>query len=292
MKRWIILGACLCLSLQACNSSSTTPAGIIQHQTLFVANSQTSGAVTMFQTPLSSSSTSNGALSGVANHPDGLCTGPAGQLVVTAGGAGFQTWLTPANGASPSFTNSPSSVISVDCAFDAAGDLYVVDEFGAILVFPAFHQGSSPGTSITTGINTPVSVATDPAGNLYVSNNHTLTIYNALGSGNTLQHTISGAGGSGIEFGPDGNIYIADFTTSGQVDVFVPPFLNTSVRDHHISPPGATTCHDVAFDRAGDLYVTCTNASVAGTGIYVYAPPYSGAPVELDTANAFGIAIL
>jgi hypothetical protein len=284
------LGA-VALLLQACNTTNSpffTPP-----QTLYSSSRTTSGAVSLFQLPLTSSSASTGALASVAGFPTGMCASSSGLLVEAASGpAEFQVWSAPASGVGPSFNVALGIGPNPrDCAFDGAGNLYVVDEQGFILVYPSFHQGSSAGTPIGSGINTPVGVTTDPSGNVFVSNNHTITEYGPLAGGNTLLLTINGNGGQGIKFGPDGNLYVADFTTGGKVDVFVPPFTNTSTFDHQISPPGATAVGSLAFDRVANLYVTGVNGSLAGKGIYVYAPPYTGAPVELDTALAGGIAI-
>lgn len=281
------------LLLQACNGSTAPFFGPLSPGTVYTSSGTSSGAVSIFQVPLTSSSTSSGALANVAGFPSGMCASSSGSLVVTANiPVEFQVWSAPASGASPSFNVALGAGPNLrDCAFDGAGNLYVVDELGSILVYPSFHQGSSAGTPIGSGINTPVGVTTDPSGNVFVSNNHTITEYGPLSGGNTLLHTINGNGGQGIKIGPDGNLYCADFTTSGKVDVFVPPFTNTSTFDHEISPPGATAVGSLAFDRAANLYVTAVNGSSAGKGIYVYAPPYTGTPVELDTALAGGIAI-
>jgi hypothetical protein len=277
--------------LQACTTSNIATF-FAPPQTLYTSSGVSPGAVTLFMLPLTSTSTSTGALTGVANLPGGMCVSPSGTLVVIAGSpAELQVWSAPASGASPSFNVALGVTTPRDCAFDVVGNLYVVDELGRIFVYPSFNQGSSAGTPITSGINTPVGVTTDPSGNVFVSNNHTITEYSLLSGGNTLLHTINGNGGQGIKLGPDGNLYVANFTTDGKIDVFVPPFTNTSTVDHQISPPGATFLAYMAFDRAANLYVSGTNGSSAGKGIYVYAPPYTGTPVELDTALAGGLAI-
>jgi hypothetical protein len=274
----------LAVFTQACSSSSISPP-VVPPQMLYVSNANTPGAVSLFQLPLTSSSAPSGSLNNVGNIPVGICASSSGMLVVTApGSTEVQAWSSPASGASPSFNVALAAGLDPEgCAFDAAGNLYIANSIGSILVYPTFSQGSSAGTPIISGINTPVGVATDSGGNVYVADNHTITIYGPLSGGNTLLHTISGVNGAtGIKIGPDGNMYAANFTTAGKIDVFVPPFVDTSTFNHQISPPGATDLRYLAFDRAGNLYVTAANGSAAHSGIYVYAPPYTGTPVELD----------
>jgi streptogramin lyase len=272
--------------LQGCNNANSVVG--LPPQTLFLSNGSVSGAIAIFALPLTTSSTATGGLAGAGFKPSGMCVGPGGMLLSMGGSA--QVWLAPVNGASSTFT-IPIASGSADCAFDASGNLYIAQS-GAVAVYPSFHQGSAAGTPITSGISGPIGVATDPAGNVYVASLKTITIYSSLASGNALQHTLTGANGArGVKIGPDGNMYAAGFSDPAKIDVILPPFLNSSTFDHQLSPPGAIFCTYMALDRAGSLYAVCVTGSTPFSAVYVYTPPYSGAPLELDTAGAIGIAI-
>lgn len=286
------LGA-VALLLEACNTSTTAPF-FASPQTLYASNNSGTGAVAIVPLPLTSASASTGTLANVDANPRGMCASPAGQLVLGAA-QNLEVWSAPANGAAPSFTVAlGANAFANDCAFDAAGDLYVAND-GApsqnVLVYPAFSQGSAQTTPIATGVAFPFGVTTDASGDVFVENSTNITEYSPLGAGNALLHIFGVINNSkGLKIGPDGNLYVANGATVGKVDVFLPPFTNASTFDHQLSPPNATLISYFAIDRGHNLYVSASTTS-GFSAIYVYTPPYAGTPLEVDIADVDGIAI-
>ncbi len=285
------LGAVVLL-LQACTTSSS-PA-ILPPLMLYASNNSGTGAVAILSLPLTSASASTGALANVDANPRGMCVSPAGLLVLGAS-QNLEVWSAPANGAAPSFTVAlGANAFANDCAFDAAGDLYVAND-GApsqnILVYSAFSQGSAQAAPITSGVAFPFGVTADVSGDVFVANATNITEYSPLSAGNALLHTFGVIhNAEGLKIGPDGNLYVANGATTGKVDVFVPTFTNSSTFDHQLAPPNATLITYFAFDRGRNLYVSASTTS-GFSAIYVYTPPYAGTPLEVDVADVDGIAI-
>ena len=125
-------------------------------------------------------------------------------------------------------------------ALDAAGRLYVTNtlntgfsSYNAIMVYSAGATGNAaPVDSIVgdkTGLSTPVAIALDAAGRIYVANywNSTVTVYAAGASGNVAP--IDSIGGSntglylpdGIAVDPVGHlVYVAN--PNGSITVYAP----------------------------------------------------------------------
>jgi uncharacterized protein YjiK len=154
----------------------------------------------------------------------------AGVVSTLAGTAGV-TGSTDATGAAASF-NGPQGV-----ATDSAGNLYVADSGNytirkitaagvvSTLAGTAGVRGSTDGTGAAASFNSPIGVATDGAGNVYVGDtgNHTIRKITAAGVVSTLAGTAgltgstdaTGAAASfnepqGVATDSAGNIYVAD----------------------------------------------------------------------------------
>lgn len=105
----------------------------------------------------------------------------------------------------------------------------------------------------------PEGIAADPRGNIYAasfdfSGNNNIYVFGADGA---LADTIalSGHVPLGMQWGPDGRLYVADFGTGAVLQVQV---ASHKVRSFPICTGAGSTCalNAIAFDGAGTLYVS------------------------------------
>jgi sugar lactone lactonase YvrE len=106
----------------------------------------------------------------------------------------------------------------------------------------------------------PEGIAADAAGNIYAASldfSGTNNIY-VFGSNGRLKDTIAlnGHVPLGMQFGPDGKLYVADFG-NGAVLQLAPPG-HAITRTYLVCAGGGTTCglNAIAFDGSGLLYVS------------------------------------
>jgi hypothetical protein len=155
-------------------------------------------------------------------------------------------------------------------------------------------MGSSIHSTIPLG-TAAVGVATDLAGDVFSDALTSIREFSPLASGNTQTATFGVGGGFGLLIGPDGNLYFADGTATNKIDVYLPSQFHdgTTMPDHTITLLGAVLVYFLAFDRAGNLYATAQLPGGTTYAVYVFAPPYTGAPtvVNLGAMHAFGIAV-
>lgn len=155
---------------------------------------------------------------------------------------------------------------------------------------------SVPSLVIPTAAD-PSSIAVDANGNLVVAVGSgfslgRLDVFNApLSSSSTPVATIGiPPVGSNVwtingpmAISPAGDLYATAYPDV--VDVVRHPFGNTTRPSSPLAPPGLAGTSGVAFDRAGNLYVSAwrfhpSNPIADPNEILVYAPPYDGAAVE------------
>jgi hypothetical protein len=226
---------------------------------------------------------------------------PAGVVRTLAGTAGrFGT--TDGAGAAARFS-FPSGV-----ATDSAGNVYVADsgvwtgglgetDFGnhvirritpagvvTTLAGTAGMAGSTDGTGVAARFNTPLGVATDSAGNVYVADTYNSTIRKITPAGvvTTLAGTAQVTGSSdgtgaaaafnyptGVAVDGEGNVYVAD-SRNDTIRKIVPAGAVTTLAGMpgmtgNTDGTGAAARFDspsgVAVDSAGNVYVADTNNS-------------------------------
>ena len=202
-------------------------------------------------------------------------------------------------------------------AFDSAGNLYMTDtEAGTVSVLPAtggtiFGQPVSADTLTTliTGLTSPVGIAFDSSGNLFVANNQVVSVYPKTGgtifgqpvSADTLTTVASGFSFPVfLAFDPAGNLYISDYNGS---TVSVLPSASGALFGQPVTADTVTTLLSglqnpagVSVDSAGDLYVSeYNNIAVlpASTGTLYGMPVTADTLTDLTTGGfgQFGTAI-
>jgi len=147
-----------------------------------------------------------------------------------------------------------------------------------------------------TGLNAPVAIARDAAGNLYVANRggsccgvgNSITVYAAAANGNaapaaTIAGTLTGLNApSGLALDRQRRIYVAN-TGGNSITIYAP---GTSGNASPLTTiVGASTGLNgptgIALDADGNLYV----ANTLGNSITVYAPGASGNAAPFATIS-------
>jgi sugar lactone lactonase YvrE len=110
----------------------------------------------------------------------------------------------------------------------------------------------------------PEGIAADAAGRIYVATfdfgqPNVIYIFDRNGKLDETIHLRSGVIPLGLEFSPQGNLYVADFE-NGDVLEFLPPFNSGSMpaRTFDVCAGRTAGCglNAITFDSAGDLYVS------------------------------------
>lgn len=288
------------LTLAACSSSSTAPTPTPAPSRVYASIKQTPGAIHIYGMPLTNTSVSTGSFPGTTG-PTGMCVDGQHRLYVvnSAAGGNVSVYAQPiAASATPAFTLSGFGGVSTeDCAIDSLGNLYVADSGGGgkIWVFKTpITASSAVDHTITTGLAFPFGVAVDTAGDVFASNSTNITEYSPFGSGNGLTATFGSISNNwGLVIGPDSNLYVANGTTDGEIDVYKPPFSNASTVDHTLTIPATPVVLYFAFDSAANMYVS---GNTTTSLLWELAPPYTGAPlvtltVDGTTATSGGVAV-
>jgi hypothetical protein len=274
--------------LTGCSASSMPSQGFhpVTPVRLYVSNGvTTNGTTSFYNLPITPLSPVAGSLT-TPNVAFSLCVDGSGRLWATQdsnSATGILAYAQPiASGASPSFSINVGAQ-SAGCVFDGSGNLYVSLSNNKVAVIPApVTSASVPTSFITSGVSFPGDVTVDSSGDVFVCNSGPITEYSPLAGGNTLLHTFGGVASlspAGCAIGPDGNLYVANGTTLGEIDVYKAPFSNSSPVDHSIAPPTAVNIWDIKFDIQNNMYVA--GDSTTGSDVWVFAPPYTGATSAL-----------
>jgi hypothetical protein len=173
------------------------------------------------------------------------------------------------------------------------------------------QQFNLPLTGTTTSnfsivSNNVVAVGLDASGNLAVGDNAgNLKFFTAPLSGTSVAAAsfTNGAASNngGIAFETAGNFWASG--DSNRVNRFTTPFSNASVPATFVTDAGMVSDIGIALDASQNLYIAnagtgsagaCVGTSAPGGGcgsnLYVYAPPYTGAPIITPNVINFPIA--
>jgi sugar lactone lactonase YvrE len=267
-----------------------TPAGevaTVAGPTSVVGSTDGSGAAARFNTPLGIAPDTSGNLivADMGNHTLRKIT-PAGVVTTLAGTAGTPG-AADGTGAAAGF-NTPTGITA-----DKNGNTYVADtgnhtirkvtSAGVVttLAGTAGRMGSADGTGAAAQFNSPIGIASDAAGNLYVADtgNHTVRKVTPTGEVTTLAGTagsfsaVDGTGLAarfvapfGIAVDSAGNLYVADTGNHAIRKVTQNRVVTTLAGTLEIpgSADGAGTAAQfnlpvgISTDVAGNVYVADT----------------------------------
>ncbi len=221
------------------------------------------------------------------NQPGGLAIDAAGNIYVADVSNFSIRKITPA-GVVTTVANYSGGAFGL--AVDAAGNVYVADEgnnqiekispAGVITIIAGGRTpGSANGTGLGASFNTPIGIAVDAAGNLYVADELNNLIRKITPAGVVTTFAGSGATGEtdgagiaaafnrpiGIAVDPNGNVYVADYggnkirkiTPGGIVTTLAGSGANgtadgTGAQASFFEPEG------IAIDKSGSLYIADT----------------------------------
>jgi 6-phosphogluconolactonase len=191
-----------------------------------------------------------------------------------------------------SVTNATGSVqhvnvtnVTVSCTTQ---HLYVGNDNtpGGIKSYAVPLAAASATPFFTIASNNVVAVALDASGNLAVGDNggHLTYFTQPLSAASTPSATFNNGTPSNngqLVFAADGRLFAP--TVSNKINVFTPPFSNSTTPSSSITHASLSSAIGLAFDSSSNLYVS--NASGGGSNIFVYAPPYTGAPIITPLTN-------
>ena len=212
---------------------------------------------------------------------------PAGVVTTLAGRPGV-VGSADGTGAAATFT-FPNAVVA-----DAAGNVYVTDSANTIrkitpagvvttLAGTATRTGAADGSGPAASFNLPYGIAIDAAGDLYVADGSNALVRKVTPAGVVttvagiagVRGTVDGPAGTatltlptGVAVDTAGNVFVADIAarTIRRIDPAGVVSTIVGVADGRFGVrPGALPGHlstpvQLAFDRAGNLYVTDANA--------------------------------
>jgi YVTN family beta-propeller protein len=179
-------------------------------------------------------------------------------------------WVTLAACSTPNGTMSSVALPRAVAALNASGNghLYVANAGGDTIAVYAL-SGPSKRRTISKGILSPLSLAFDRSGNLYVANcggcfepsQSSVTVYAAGTNAPSATITDGVRDPTAVAFDSGGNLYVAN-SVANDVTVYAPG----STRVTRTISKGVVAPARLVFDAAGNLYVANGNDTVTVYG--------------------------
>ena len=263
----------------------------------YVAN-QAAGSVTAYATGASGDAVPTLTLAGPStglSKPTGVVVDVTGKVFVANAGNNSITEYAPGvNGkAAPTVTIAGSlTQLSQpqDVALDPSGDLFVTNSNASVTEYAPGATGNVAPKARLGGskakLSAPRGIVLDASGALRSTNgNGTVTTYGSGAHGNVapvsgLTITGGAARAYGLNFGPSGNLVVADAAAS-RVDTFATAATGSSAPLRVLSgtPPALSGPVGLDLDLSGDSFV----ANRASNTVSEYPPGSSGTAAPLAT---------
>jgi len=204
------------------------------------------------------------------------------------------------------FATNASLALPANMAWDAAGDLFIVDQVNnrvrrvdtnsVITTVAGGGSGGTGGAATNASFNSPYGVALDVAGNLYVADQYNNRICKVDTNGmitTIAAGTLSYPGGVALDAAR--NLYVADWlggrirklSTSGSVATLVP---GVSPLGLTMDPAGNLFIGDFGNNRVCKVDTNGIMTTVAGNGIQAYAGD-GGAATNASLCEPQGVAM-
>lgn len=288
-----LLCAVAVATFAGCNSSSTPSLGLAPQRLYVTDNSATLWIYTL---PVTATSTPVVTLTpGFA--PQTMAFDSSGRLFIEDGLTSIKAYGQPITSSSTALFTLTATNRMRNIAFDPAGRLFAMENISPTCCVEMFNlSGTSTGSFMLSNLGkggSPWGGAFDAGGDLFLADSSGQTEYGApITSSSTPLHNFgSNSFNFGIAVDAAGNVYVANGIARGKLDVYNPPYTDSSTPAFSMQIATATNAIEyLAFDRAGNLY-----AAVSGdAAVYVFAPPFgasSTAAVKLPVTGAYGVAI-
>jgi sugar lactone lactonase YvrE len=159
--------------------------------------------------------------------------------------------------------------------------LYVANDLGGDVL--SYSPPYTAAGTVLGSVGNPVAIAVDNANNLFVSEFGSSAPTSSTGdvlefspASNTTASAHIGygtfKGPRGIALDGNGNLFAVDQTTNSVYE-YTPPYTIGS----QIIPPVTGSLYGIAFSPQCTLFLT------AGSRVIAYAPPYTGAPITINS---------
>ncbi|HEV2907658.1 MAG TPA: hypothetical protein VGX02_00200 [Candidatus Eremiobacteraceae bacterium] len=294
------------LTFGGCSAKSTSPpvptSPPLTH--MYLSLDVTAGSVQIYNTPVTAASVPTGTITPIAD-PAELFVDKTGRLFVPNGGGNstVKVYTSPITGAStPAFTLTTLHTDPEDTTEDASGNVYVGvlnSNMCCIDIFPGpVNASASAGSEITAnavapnGLGYPFGMGFDTSGNMYVSSTTSTIKYTPPISSASVPaaNVLPNQDNYGLVLDASNNVYVANATTDGTIDVFTQPFQNGSARAFGllVIPTATGYVEGMALDGSGNLWAVDDIG-----GVWEFTAPITSASVPtkiLTVVNAYGIA--
>ena len=227
-----------------------------------------------------------------------MALAPNGDLALANVGDG-SLYAPPYTAAPTALSNGLSSPYGV--AFDASNNLYFGNN-GAVTL--AMLAPPYTGAPTTVSLSSYADGLTVSGTTLFVGENADVDIFSLPLTASstpiaTLSRGISRVFRSAVD--ARGNLWVANqhggASNEGSIEEFTKPFSTGEIPAVRISMPvgGGSTSYNpwgIAFDAAGNLYVTNTYGGTGNGGLLEFSPPITSASkptVAIETANLYNL---
>jgi hypothetical protein len=226
-----------------------------------------------------------------ASYPDATCSTSGAictlnfsvtshqQVLVASVGSSYEVWEPPYTGAPITLSGVTGSLQLVNsAAFDAAGNLYVVDSqynggAGQILAYAPPYSGAP--TSIGAGtLSDPTAIAIGPDGKMFVTSfdNSTVYVWTPPYAGAPTAVTTDVTTPSSLALDANEDLFVSNFGGSAALE-FTPPYTGAPTLLN-----GTNMSASIHVAPLGEVFLI----DIGLSGMLEFLPPYTGTPTTLS----------